>query len=96
MFTIHKKSGGRETGPFFEEVMKLSIIVKLLTGENPDLSQIPSNRNINPYRELATVVMLGNLTAYKEVVEDRKDVFKRDHLDRVIGRFSFLVYEMSL
>lgn len=86
LFTIHKKSGGRETGPFYEEVMKLSIIVKLLTGENPDLSQIVSNRNLAPYRELATVVMLGDLSHFKKVVEDRNVFFKQARLDRVINR----------
>lgn len=86
LFTIHKKSGGRETGPFYEEVMKLSIIVKLLTGEHPDLTQVVNNRNLAPYHELATVVMLGDLTAYRKVVEERKLIFRQARLDRVIER----------
>lgn len=95
LFTIHKKSGGRETGPFYEEVMKLSIIVKLLIGENPDLSQVISNRNLAPYRELATAVMRGDLTTYRKVVEERNTVFKEARLDRVIDRFYlFLIYSL--
>ena len=38
IFTIHKKSGGQEIGPFYGEVEKLSILVTLLIGEKPDLS----------------------------------------------------------
>lgn len=89
LFTIHKKSGGK-SGPFYEEVMKLSIIVKLLIGENPDLSQVATTRNLVPYCELATAVMLGNLTAFKQVVEERLPIFQRDRLDRVINRYSCL------
>ena len=55
IFTIHKKSGGQEIGPFFGEVEKLSILVTLLIGEKPDLNQIKNQRNLAPYKELATV-----------------------------------------
>ena len=55
LFAIHKKSGGQEIGPFFGEVEKLSILVTLLTGEKPDLNQIKNQRNLAPYKELATV-----------------------------------------
>lgn len=69
--------------------------MKLLIGENPDLSQVISNRNLAPYRELATAVMRGDLTTYRKVVEERNTVFKEARLDRVIDRFYlFLIYSL--
>ena len=86
LFQIHKKSAGREKGPFHEEVMKLSIVVNLLIGEHPDLKHIVSNRNLAPYRELATAVMLGDLNSFKSVMDTRMTTFKRERYDRVIAR----------
>lgn len=52
----HSQEVGRpEIGPFFGEVEKLSILVTLLIGEKPDLNQIKNQRNLAPYKELATV-----------------------------------------
>lgn len=86
LFSIHKKSGGQETGPFFEEVAKLSVLVKLLTGENPDLTIPAGNRQLAPYGELAAVVMRGDLDAYRRVVDARNSVFVRDRLERIVAR----------
>ena len=86
LFSIHKKSGGQETGPFFEEVVKLSVLVKLLIGETPDLSIPAGNRQLTPYAELAAVVMRGDLDAYRRVVEARNSVFVRDRLERIVAR----------
>ena len=66
--------------------MKLSIVVTLLIGEHPDLKHIASNRNLAPYRELATAVMLGDLNAFKSVMDSRMTVFKKERYDRVIAR----------
>lgn len=86
LFSIHKKSGGQETGPFFEEVAKLSVLVKLLTGENPEVPIPAGNRQLSPYGELAAVVMRGDLDAYRRVVEARNNVFVRDRLERIVAR----------
>lgn len=86
LFAVHKKSGGQETGPFYEEVMKLSILVKLLIGENPELATVARNRHLAPYVELARVVMRGDLDAYRRVVEERRNVFAVDGLDRIVNR----------
>ena len=59
IFTIHKKSGGQEIGPFYGEVEKLSSLVTLLIGEKPDLSELKNARNVAPYLELATVAVKG-------------------------------------
>ena len=87
LFAVHKKSGGQETGPFYEEVAKLSILVKLLIGENPEVAVAARNRRLAPYVELARVVMRGDLDAYRRVVEERRAVFAVDGLDRIVSRW---------
>lgn len=87
LFSIHKKSGGQETGPFFEEVAKLSVLVRLLMGANPETPIPAGNRQLAPYGELAAVVMRGDLDAYRRVVEARNSVFARDRLERIVARW---------
>ena len=96
LFAVHKKSGGQETGPFYEEVMKLSILVKLLIGENPELATVARNRHLAPYVELARVVMRGDLDAYRRVVEERRNVFAVDGLDRIVNRLHNTVIRIAL
>ena len=85
LFVIHKKYGN-PNGVFAEEVGKLFILVKLLIGEKPDLNQVPSTRPLRPYRDLAVVVMQGDLSAYKHVIEQKKQQFVEDGLMRIVSR----------
>ena len=85
LFVIHKKYGS-PNGVFAEEVGKLFILVKLLIGEKPDLSHVPSTRPLRPYRDLAVVVMQGDLSAYKHVIEQKKQQFVEDGLMRIVSR----------
>ena len=71
---------------FAEEVGKLSILVKLLIGEKPELSQVQSTRPMRPYRDLAVVVMRGDLSAYRHVIEQKKQQFMDDGLMRIVSR----------
>ena len=96
IFTIHKKSGGQEIGPFYGEVEKLSILVTLLIGEKPDLSELKNARNVAPYLELATAVMRGDLNAYRRVLTQRHSCFKEDGLDRIVNRLHNTVIRIAL
>ena len=62
------------------------MLVKLLTGENPEVPIPAGNRQLSPYGELAAVVMRGDLDAYRRVVEARNNVFVRDRLERIVAR----------
>lgn len=85
LFAIHKRlSDGNCV--FAEEVAKLDILVRLLTGGNPDLAQLPATRATAPYRDLAYVVMRGNLAAFRDVVQRKQTCFQEDGLLRIVSR----------
>lgn len=86
LYVIHKKYPN-QNGVFAEEVGKLFILVKLLIGDKPDLTKVPSTRPLRPYRDLAVVVMRGDLSAYKHVIEQKKQQFVDDGLMRIVSRY---------
>ena len=95
LLTIYKKSGSL-TPVFRETVSKLYILVKLLIGENPDFTLIPEGRCLQPYRDLAAVVMHGDMNAYRKVVEKKHEQFAYDGLQRIVGRLDNTVIRIAL
>ena len=85
LFAIHKRLSDGSC-VFAEEVAKLDILVRLLTGGNPDLAQLPATRATAPYRDLACVVMRGNLAAFRDVVQRKQTCFQEDGLLRIVSR----------
>ena len=81
LFAIHKRLSDGSC-----EVAKLDILVRLLTGGNPDLAQLPATRATAPYRDLAYVVMRGNLAAFRDVVQRKQTCFQEDGLLRIVSR----------
>lgn len=81
---------------FIATVEKLMMIVELLMGEIPDVTQYNKISLIKPYIMLLRSVKKGNLNEFKETIEKYTSVFFTDKNYNLIQRLRLIVIKVGL
>lgn len=90
------RKGPEKIQGFTSEAQKLLIIVELLMGEIPDISQYSFLHRMKPYLILLQAVKQGNLHEFKDAINKNQEVFFKDKNYNLIQRLRLIVIKIGL